>query len=156
MKYVFFIAILILPLFASADPAGTYSCVERLNTVAKVVGAKPQRSKVSETFSLTLNSDGTTLSTNPAIPFPTHGAWSLAGKRLLLAPDQNDLVKVALYTCTQAKVSCTFIGATTGSSLTFNKPQTVFKGTVKSALSMLINGYMVNSSGTGPATCTKN
>ena len=156
MKSILLIALLGLPLIASADPFGTYTCVERLNTVARVVGAKAQRSKISQTFNLTLNPDGSTLLNSPAIPFPEHGSWSLAGKRLFLTPDQNDLVKVAMYTCAQSGVRCTFVGATTGSNLSFNKTQTVFKGTVRSTLSMLVNGYLVNSSASGPATCTKN
>lgn len=155
MKNFLFAVLLMVSFSAGADPSGTYTCVERLNTVARAIGAKPQRSKISQTFTLTLNTDGSSLVNSPAIPFPEHGTWSLSGKRLYLNPDQNDLVKVALYTCAQAGVKCSFVGSTTGSNLLFNKSQTVVKGTVKSTLSMLINGYLVNSSASGPATCTK-
>ncbi len=140
---------------AEATPVGTYTCVTKTNAKAKVVGGKTQQSSVTVTTSTTLQADGTTLVTTPALPFASHGTWSQVGKRIIFTADQNDLAKAALYPCTAAGASCTFVGASSTSSLTINKAENAIKGTGKSTLSMLVNGFLVTSTGTSSISCRR-
>ena len=104
---------------------------------------------------MTLNADGTAISINAALPFQTHSTWSVSGNKFNLVASQDDLAKTANYSCGLSGATCVFVGDTYTTSLTVNKAQSVIKGKINLALTMLVNGNYVYSTSAGNITCAK-